>query len=474
MYGFNSAVSGLTTSKKSLYVTNHNLTNMNTEGYSRQIGRQRATSPLDLPGIGFLGTGTEIYNIERVRNSYVDFKYWNESAPKGEWEVKKTTLTGIEKLFGEPSNSSFRKHIDEFFDSLNELSKNPSDYSYREPVKESGIAFTKHINEVSMKLEDLRNETDFSIETKVKQVNNIADQISSLNKQIYSLEIDGKSANDLRDQRELLIDNLSSIVDIKVHESKEGKCRVSVSGTSLVEHDYTNEMIYKPTNEDDLSSPKELKWRNGDKINLKSGEIKGLVDLVEGNGEDGDYRGVPYYEKKLNEYAKGFADKINDQHSQGYRLDGTLGTDFFYYDEKNPASTIYLHEDILKDIGNIAVAGESGGVEDARNMLEIIQLRENKDFFTEGMSKGTPDDFIKSMLSNVAVDCKQAQRMDKTQKVIMKNIVRRRQSESGISLDEEIGNLVRFQHAYVSAAKMITTFDAILDVTINRLGLVGR
>ena len=90
--GFNTAVSGLLASQKSLYTTNHNIANANTEGYSRQKVLQKASSPLTLPGIGMLGTGTDVYDIVRVRNGYVDFKYWQENAPAGEWEVKRDTL----------------------------------------------------------------------------------------------------------------------------------------------------------------------------------------------------------------------------------------------------------------------------------------------------------------------------------------------------------------------------------------------
>ncbi len=115
-FGFNTAVKGLLASQRSLYITNHNINNINTKGYTRQLASQRATTPYDLPGgIGYLGTGTEIYDISRVRNSYLDFKYWNENAPMGgEWETKMNHLTEIEKLFGEPSNSSFRQYLDDF------------------------------------------------------------------------------------------------------------------------------------------------------------------------------------------------------------------------------------------------------------------------------------------------------------------------------------------------------------------------
>lgn len=477
MYGFNTAVTGLLASQRALYITNHNIQNMSTEGYSRQVAKQRATNPMNLPGIGFLGTGTEIYDVVRIRDSYVDFKYWNEHAPKGEWELKEEKLMEIEKLLGEPSDSSFRQYLDDFFESINDLSTNPSNYSYREPVKEAALAFTKHLNETAKRLNNLRDDTLFSIDTMVKRVNDIASQISVLNTQIYGIEIDGKSANDLRDKRELLIDELSKIVNVRVDESTEGKYRVSISGISIVDHDYVNPIGYKKEDPNNNDSKKILQWDNGGRINLKGGELKGLIELVDGNGENGSYRGIPFYQEKLDDFAREFAKKINDVHREGYGYKkDSKGFDFFTIeDEKKPALTITVSNMILEDVGYIAVAKDSGlDVEDNRNLLEILNLREDKNFFTKGMSKGTPDDFIKSILTNLAVDSMQAQRMNSTQELIMKNIVKRRQSISGVSENEEMSNIVRFQHIYNASAKMITTLDALLDVTINRLGLVGR
>ena len=364
MFGFNTAVSGLLASQRALYVTNHNIQNMTTEGYSRQVAKQRATNPMNLPGVGFLGTGTEIYDVVRMRDSYVDFKYWNESAPKGEWEVKRDKLMEIEKLLGEPSDSSFRQYLDDFFSSINELSKNPSDYSFRQPVKEAALALTKHINETAKRLDNLQKDTVFSIDTKVKQVNDIAHQISSLNVQIYGLEIDGKSANDLRDKRELLVDDLSKIVNVKVDESAEGKYRVSISGVSIVDHDYVSPIEYKREVPGDKNSKKILQWANGGKLNLKGGELKGLIELVDENGEGGSYRGIPFYQEKLDDFVKGFAEKINEVHKDGYGYKkDDKGIAFFVNGEGAEtdikAINITISDKILEDVGNIAEIGRA-------------------------------------------------------------------------------------------------------------------
>ncbi|MCF6465080.1 flagellar hook-associated protein FlgK [Clostridium sp. Cult2] len=461
-FGFNTAVQALLSSQRSLYITNHNISNLDTEGYSRQQGAQRATTPYHLPGIGFLGTGTEIYDVARVRDSYVDFKYWNENAPRGEWIIKRDTLSEIEKLFGEPSKSSFRQYLDDFYTALDNMSKNPSDFSFREPVKENAIAFTKHINEAAARLTELKKETEVSIDTKIKKINSIASQIASLNRQIYSDELDGRKANDLRDRRDLLVDELSEIINVKVDESKDGKYRVNISGVSIVDHLDVN-LIKLDT--DDLDN-KIVKWNNDSMINLRSGELKGLLDLYNGDGKGNSYRGIPYYQRKLKDFAKDFAETFNKQHGEGYGLNGNNGMEFFHIsDGDNPAATITLSDDILKDLKNIAAAGESpGNAEDNRNLLKLIALRDIE----------ASDDFIKSIISNLAVDSMQSQRMYETQNIILKNIETKRNSISGVSYDEEMADMVKFQHTYIASARMITTMDTILDVTINRLGLVGR
>lgn len=472
-FGFNSAVRGLLASQRALYTLNHNVDNANTKGYSRQKIEQRATSPYLIPGTGFLGTGTEVYNIERIRDSFVDFKYWNETAPMGEWEIKKNALTEIEKLMGEPSNSSFRKYMDDFYSSLDEMSKNPSDDAFRKPVKENAMAFTKHLNDTAKRLQNMEIETKYNIDMNVRKVNSLSEQIAVLNKQIHSSELDGRKANDLRDRREVLVDELSKLVNIKVNESPDGKYTVSLGGISLVDHIYTNKISY-----DEKEDPgKRFIWENGGKVNLSSGTLKGLADMYEGDGVNNSYRGIPYYMKKLDEFATGYAEKFNDQHKKGYDLNGNPGEDFFVSTDGNPvtAATITVNEKILEDVNFIAAAGSVGGdAEDNTNLLELINQREDKEFFSGGLSQGTPDDFIKAIVSSLAVDSLQGKRVYGTQELMQKNIEMKRSSISGVNLEDEMADMVRYQHTYVAASKMISTMDMIIDITVNRLGLVGR
>jgi flagellar hook-associated protein 1 FlgK len=470
MLGFNTAVSGLLSSQRSLYVTSHNFSNATTPGYSRQIAYQRATDPYYAPGVGYIGTGTEIYDVRRVRNSYVDYKYWSENGSKGEWETKAESLKELETLFGEPSNNSFRQYMDDFFQSLEDLTTNPSDSSYREPVREAALALTKHINETAERLVNVKEETSFQIEAQVKKVNDIAAQISSLNGQIYSLEIDGKTANDLRDRRELLVDDLSKIVNVQVNEYSDGKYRVSIGGIALVNHKEVSEIKYES----------ELQWANGNVLNLKSGSLKALQELYEGDGENNTYRGINFYINKLNTFAERFADTINEQHKDGVTLDAadiTTGSEIDFFkisDSANPALTLTLSDEVLESVSNIAARAVGTGVENADNLQAIIKLRENKTFFSGGVSQGTPDDFLKSIISNLAVDSTHGKRMDSNEEQIIKNILEKRESESGVSTEEETTNMIRFLNSYRASSEMISTLDQILDVVVNRLGVAGR
>lgn len=505
--GFSTAVSGLLTSQKSLYITNHNIVNVDSEGYSRQKGVQHALSPHYLAGTGLLGGGTTIDSIRRVRDDFVDFKYWTEQGNHGQWEIKQKSLYDIENIFNEPSDNSLNKNLEELYTALDILSTNPSDSSNRRQLKEVAVALTKNLNEVSSKLYNSQKELNFSVMTNIKQVNDYAVQISNLNKEIGYLEMDGTMANDLRDKRDLVMDQLSKLVNVNAKEI-DGKYTVTIKGVTLVEHDMVSKFKYPPALMDNPWNPKEklakVQWESsGETVNLESGEIKSLLELRDGDGEGNTYRGVPFYIKRLNQYAQKMVERFNEIHYQGKGLEGESDIFFFTIDNKTSnefysgmdysdaakvadmnqyikdnvrADNISLSMDIQADLNNICAGSKDNeGVEDKETILKLIETRDDRHFFdSNDAPKGKPEDFIQSIISTLSVDSQQSIRMEGNQATILKSIVKRRTSISGVSMDEETANLVKYQHSYTASAKMITTMDKIYDITINRLGLVGR
>lgn len=486
--GFNTAVSGLLASQRKLYVTNHNISNADTKGYSRQTATQNATSPHRLPGVGFVGTGTNITSIERVRDSYLDYKFRTENAPLGEWEIKRNTLLDIEHVLKETEEEGLSKYVDEFFKSLEDLSKNPSDDSYRVAVREKAIAMTNHLNETASKLYNLEKDTNYQIGAQIKKINDIGFQIKNLNEQIYKLEIDGKTANDLRDQRDLLVSELSKMVNVQVSEYN-GKYMVSIGGASLVEHSTLSKLKHPPTTKPSEITGEglvQVEWENGNKVALKTGELKGLLDARDGKGLNGEYGGIPYYVKRLDEFAKVFAEKINEVHREGYTANDIAGGDFFEglggLDIR--ADNIVVAQAIRDSLDNIAagrnpesppIPTDPNGVENNKNILELLKLRESKTFFSGSMhAQGTPEDYITSIISTLAVDSQYAVRMKDNQKLIVDSVETRIDSVSSVDPDEEMADMVKFMKTYSASAKMISTLDALYEITVNRLGLVGR
>jgi len=497
-FGFNIARSGLFTAQKALSVVSHNIANAETPGYSRQRVEQRASNPMALSGgKGMLGTGVDSTAITQIRNEFLDIKMRNENTVYGQWKSRYESLSEIEAIMNEPSESGIRRVMDDFFSSIQELSKDPSSLTTRAVVRERGIAMANTLNHMHSQFEKMVRDTDFEVKTTVDQINTYANDISKLNEQICKAEMDGNKANDLRDQRNLLMDKLSELVNLEVKELTDGKdinlsgkLILSINGQPLVSHDKAYKLTVDTKDKHGVLENIEvgqLQWelgRNADgtpitgsKIDssILKGKLKAQLDMRD--NIDGDNKGIPYYIDKLNEFTNTFATKFNDIHKEGYGLqDGSHGNLFFESKDSEPitAANIKISSDIEADLDNIAAAkfgdaNDKGLAGDASNMVDLAQIRYDHDMF----AWGSPDDFVKSLVSNLGVDAQTAKRMSENQEVLVSQIDLQRQSISGVSLDEEMTNMVKFQHAYNAAARMITTVDEMIDVIVNRMGRVG-
>jgi len=482
---FNIATSGLFANQRSLDITSHNISNANTEGYSRQKVLQRATTPTYGDSTGVVGTGVETYDIVRMRSSYLDQKYWGQNKTYQAWNVKQEQLEALEGVFNEPSDTGIRKVMDEFFTSLEELSKKPGDSTNRVALVEKANMLTGTINRNGRELVNSIRDMNFSIKNKVSEVNSLAEQIAKLNKNIFSFELNGNEANDLRDQRNLLIDKLSSVVNVTVSElpgpNGNKYMDIKIGGITLINNISYNKLTTQDeavTEITDLGGGKisRVVWDGvqNQEVRIEGGELRGMLDVRDGDGEGFNYRGIPYYLNKMNEFAKQLAASFNAQHNQGVDLQGDQGQNFFYEPGTPEINSINFRvdPDIVANSNRIAASAQGNGESNNENVKLLIDLRKNKDLFVS--LKGTPDDFVKSLLSALSVDSSQAKRMTTNSSALVDQTENRRISESGVSLDEEMANMVKFQQAYNASARMITTLDGILDTAVNRLGLVGR
>ncbi len=512
-HGLETARRSLFTQQAALSTTGHNIANANTEGYTRQIVNMQASRPIEAVGLqrsnapGQLGTGVEFSSIKRIREGFLDSQFRNENKALGSWTVQNDTLEKLEAIVNEPSDSGFRTVLDNFWKSWSDLSKDPDNVTNRKIVRENAIALADTFNLTSKQLSDLSSDLTENIDVKVAQINSNLTSIANLNQQILRIEGLGNDANDLRDQRDLLTDEISKIINIEVMDTPQGY-NINMGTVALVAGNTVT-----PATADSMQTA----FSSGD---LNSGEIYGLIvsrdlhvadyqsqldtlaDTI-ANGEvtltipEGSVlpegtvlNGVAYTgtNRTLTSDLTVQVDGINGLHKLGYTLNDPLtsGGDFFTSNSGGAitAASFQLNPAIAANPNIIATSMRTdmdGGVErviKGNNSLALLAsgLKDSTFTFTAGsvIGNGTIDDFYRSVVGQLGVEAREANRQALNQSVIVEQVNSRRLSVSGVSLDEEMTNMIKFQHAYNAAARNITAVDEMLDRIINGMGVVGR
>ncbi len=548
-FGLNIAKSGLFVSQRALSVISHNVANANTPGFSRQRLDVKQQSPDFLAGAnGTLGTGVDSESVIQIRNEFTDLKVRDELTTQGEWKFRREMYSIIESVFNEPSDSGIRKVVDTFYQAIHELNKNPENLTTRALVRQRAIAVAENIGVMHTQLVRTQENVDFQLRSVVSQINDYASQISDLNKIIYQNEIDGSTANDIRDQRNLLLDKMAKLTNIDYYEDAENRFYVLVSGKPIVSHYNTDKLVLTPRierkNPDDAYRLNDVGWESGAMFRVNGGQLKGILDMRD--GQTSNKKGFPYYVERLNTFADRLFNEINRIHMNGFDMQGNKGAMMFtmnnmkssefeeylmtegldghapidltnevldgtspentvtenneiiaknmrniyennahyknksikylsdgryYLVDRISASKFTLSEDIDLDLNKIAASDTLEGVPgNGQNALNMANMRHNSYMF----AWGSPDDYVKSLVSNLGVDSAEAIRMEKNQTTVLNELENRRQSVMGVSLDEEMSEMIKFQHTYSANARMMTTLDELLDLVVNRLGLVGR
>lgn len=214
---FNIATRGLSAAQTTIDVTSHNVANANTEGYSRQRAELETTRPMSTQLFrGQLGTGVKVSAIDRIRDTFLDYQYRTENSTLGRADVRNTSLYQIETLFNEPSDTGISTLIGKFFDSFQELAKQPNSSNARTVAVQQTIALADALNHAHTKLSDLIVDTKDSLRANAKDVNSLLDQINTLNKEIKTVSTAGQRPNDLMDRRDKLLDELSYKFNIQI------------------------------------------------------------------------------------------------------------------------------------------------------------------------------------------------------------------------------------------------------------------
>lgn len=299
-FGLSIAKSGLYTYQAAINTAAHNSSNADTEGYSRQQTIRSASTALSIPGsYGMAGTGVDVNGIVQVRNFYYDVKFWNNNAVYGNYNTKQYYLTNIENYLSEVNADGTTAVFDDMFTSMSGLMGSVGDITKRTQVSEYSQTFADYMNSIYTNLQNLQDECNFEIKNTADQINALAEQIATLTRQINTAEVRGAVANDLRDSRALLVDQLSELANVTVVEQSMGEGKglhqyiVRLDGKTLVDTYEYNTLQVVPqeagVNQNDISGLYMLKWSNGQNFDARSttlsGKLRALFDVRDGNNK---------------------------------------------------------------------------------------------------------------------------------------------------------------------------------------------
>lgn len=487
-FGLNIGTLGIHAANANLNVTANNIANEYTKGYSRQVANQQATTAIRVhQKYGMIGSGVEVTSVERIRNEYYDVKYQENQTRLGENSSRYYYMLKLEDLFNESKVDGFTEEFDNLYNSIEELKKDPSDLTTRNSYLNYAESFLEYLQEIKTDLKLEQEDLNAEISNNVNKINSLAEEIASINKQINVVELTGANANELRDRRSVLLDELSEIVDISTTETKyeNGKSEftVKIGGSTLVNSfDYYTlkvETRDESANPEDVVGLYDIYWSHGQEFNPVKlgvgGTLKGLLEVRDGNNGTVtgsqysyavEYKGVPYYINQVNEFLDSFTAALNEVHAKGTNLYGDSTQDIPVF-VKSDQGKYTINPDIKDDPKLLATSYDYTDGVSQYDLVDELLATKNANVY----NGGTASEFLQALVTDLAVDTRKAKTFTENYTNMQTTIENQRQSIMGVDKDEEAMNLVKFQEAYNLNSKVISVMAEIYDKLIQETGV---
>lgn len=456
--GINTALSGLRTSQEMLDIASHNIANASTPGYSRQRAQLIAAPPFSYPAFnrsglpGQLGTGVMVSSVQRIRDIYLDQQINEQASLGGYWTARSDTLSTIEAAFPEPSGTGMGSELSAFWSAWEDLAASPSSSAARTAVLNQASSLAARFNRDAGQLATQIEGVDNQVRGTVTSINDLASRIATLNTQIQGIVISGDHANDLMDQRDQLVEQLNELVPTQTVSQKDGTVTLLIGGTAIVDHDQVRSL----STVDDANGHAQPTWPTGDAVEVAGGKLKAYIEA-----RDVTLTG---YQTAMNTLAGQIAVQVNAAHTSGVDQAGNAGLALFTFAVNAEAATISVNPAIGTDPTKVVVAATAGAPGDTSIAAMIADLRLSATF---GTGTQTPADAYASFIGQIGADSKQATEMQINQDLVLQQLDNRRSSISGVSLDEEATDVIRFQKAYQASAKVITTINEMLQTLLQ-------
>ena len=459
----------LQTQRQGTEIAGHNLANVNTPGYTRQ--RVEIATSLHIPSpIGPQGTGADAVAIRQIRDALLDRQIVGETSVRGSFEAQQRALqfgqaalsqqidrqaTGAEgssAASGVGGQHGIAEQLSDLFNAFQSLSTNPTSTAERQVLIIKAQNLAGQFGQVSGRLVELHAALNDTLASDVEQANIALSDIAKLNQQIITAEVGGQGqANDLRDIRQQRLEALATLVNVDTTAQANGSLDLAVDGVTLV----AGGNVLEELETYDAGGGQHLirTATSGTALNVTSGSLRGTIDA-----RDGELAGL---RAEIDTLAGSLISEVNALHAGGYGLAGTTGESFF---TGTTAGDIAVNASLVSDLGKIQASGEAGAVGDNAVVLALAQLAEKKvgalGNQTFSANYGQSVAKLGQSLSNVNTQLG-------NQQIVEQMLARQRDSVSGVSLDEEMTDLIKYQRAFEASARMITTVDAMLETVLN-------
>jgi flagellar hook-associated protein 1 FlgK len=560
--GLHVGLRALETQRKSLDVTGHNIANANNEDYNKQRAIHKASYPYTAPGLsnhggaGQFGTGVEIEQVERVKDQFINSQIFKENQSSAYWDEMERGLEKVEYIMNEPSDSGIDTATNQFWNSLQDLSNNPSDNAARNMVRENAYNLIDSFQSVENQLKGYKESINDNLANAVTDINQLSTKIADLNKQIVSVKGSGQNPNDLLDQRDALFKEMNQMLNVQAREDAQGNLIVSTNGMQLVNGSDAYNLEIEP-GEPGKFNDQIIHSRTGTEIKPTNGKVAAWQEMRDEK--------LDFYSGRLNKLAATMVEKFNDQHKKGYDANGVDGENFFQPVTENSTESVISQLDLtaaIKDLdtgldkiaagnknidsfveidtlgndlsGNYQVEVTEGATADefelkisdsdgnqvypatagdsvTVNAGDPVNLEVDADgniytqgdntaastddftltftdtgkknislnksigngenanalgniFNSDSVIEGTPlEGYFRTIVTSVGAESSRAQKMKNNQDAVLKQLDTLDRSVSGVSLDEEMAKLIKYQQSYNAAAKYITKTEELLD-----------
>ena len=456
MSGLSSALnlgkSSLATHQKLIEVAGNNIANVNTPGYSRQVANLATVPALNMRGF-LVGQGVTVSSVQREQDVFLTRQLRDKNAALGEQAAKTSHLTELERIF-DIGDNSLSSRINEFFDAWQQLSANPGGSVERNAVLQQGALVADGFQTAQKDLQRLGSQIDDTLAAKLGDINLKLQQVADFNQRISTVEATGVSANSDRDQRDLLLQELSYSLGVQAYENSNGTVSVQLgNGLPLVEG---NRAMSLEAGQD------------GDKMTFAV-NLGSTTRPLDGNSLGGEFKGllslrdelIPQVQGQLDQLAHALVTEVNALHAAGTGQDGSTGVLFFrnLTEASGAAGNIGV---AITDSRQLA-AGQNAGEGDNRNALAMAALAESKvlggtDTFTT---------FYGNLASRVGLAGAQNRLSQTGLEDTLVQLQNLRDSKVGVSLEEEMINLIQFQRGFEASAKLLTTVDEMMETVLS-------